>query len=255
MARQIENSLDRFAPGHTGSASAFVAGGLGLLLVVGLVLSLASGNLPIAGIFILTVAGLGAYAAMSYREQRRLSGRAAVGLIEWGSALPEVQRENLRIAAAELSRILGPEDNTVSDLQTAFIVAEDLALRQIQHEEGVPVMRHVSVAGVPFDAVFANGDELACGEVAFLVSPELPQARVVAMMQKITTVKRSIEAMNIGMKVRLMPILITQMPDGDVAKLRESLGTNRFSSTPTDIDIRLFDFDELQRTYVSDDTH
>ena len=253
MARQIENSLDRFAPGHAGSASTLVAGGLGLLLFIGVAVSLASGNVAMAGLLGVSLVGLGVYVVISFREQRRLYGRSAAGWIEWGSALPEVQRENLRIAAAELSRILGPEDNSVSDLQTAFIVAEDLALRQIQHEEGVPVMRHVSVAGVPFDAVFAKGDELVCGEVAFLVSPELPQARVAAMMQKITAVKRSIDAMNIGMKLRLMPVLITQMQPEDVAKLRGSLGTNRFSSTPTDVDIRLFDFDELQRIYVSDD--
>ena len=249
MAHQFENSLDRFAPGHAGSASTLIAGGLGLLLFIGLVISLATGNLPMAALLGVSIAGLVSYIAVAFREHRRALGRSAAGWIDWGSALPEVQQENLRIAVAELSRILETE---ASDLQTAFIVAEDLALRQIQDEEGVPVMRHVSVAGVPFDAVFAKGDVLACGEVAFLLSPELRQERIAAMMKKIAAVKRSIDAMNIGMKVRLMPVLITQMPDEEVAKLRESLSTTRFSATPADIDIRLLDFDELQRTYISD---
>ena len=250
MAHQFENSLDRFAAGHAGSASTLVAGGLGLLLFIGLVISLASGNLPMAVLIGVSIAGLVLYIAIAYREQRRLLGRGASIWIEWGSALPEVQQENLKIAVGELSQILNTDPN---DLQSAFIVAEDLALRQIQHEEGVPVMRHVTVAGVPFDAVYAKGDVLACGDVAFLVSPELRQERVIAMMKKITAVKRSVDAMNIGMKVRLMPVMITQMPGEDLAKLRDTLGTTRFSATPADIEIRLFDFDELQRTFVAND--
>ena len=45
------------------------------------------------------------------------------------------------------------EREQLGDLQSAYIVAEDLALRQIQQEENIPLMRHVSVGGVPFDAV------------------------------------------------------------------------------------------------------
>ena len=70
------------------------------------------------------------------------------------------------------------------------------------------------------------------------------------MMRKIGAVKRSIAEMNIGLEVRLMMILVTQMPAADIAKLRESLSTKRFSSTPVDIDIRFMDFEGLRRAYV-----
>jgi hypothetical protein len=114
----------------------------------------------------------------------------------------------------------------------------------------VPVMRHISVGGVPFDAAFTKGDILVCCEVCFLVSPELGQDRVAAMMRKIGAVKRSIAEMNIGLEVRLMVVLVTQMAAADVEKLRETLSTKRFASTPVDIDIRLMDFEGLQRVYV-----
>jgi len=252
MARQIENSLDRFVPGQAGSAMPLIAAVVGVLLFAALVVSLAAGLFALAGIIVASLAGLGGFVYVAFREQRRLLGRKAAGWIDWEPVLPEVQRENLRIAVAELSRILKPEANSASDLQTAFIVAEDLAFRQIQQDESVPVMRHVTAAGVAFDAVFAKGDTLVCCEAAFLVASELRQDRVVAMMKKIAAVKRSVDTMNIGMKVRLMPILITQMPTGEVDKLRDSLSTARFSSTSTDIDIRLFDFGELQRTFISE---
>jgi hypothetical protein len=61
--------------------------------------------------------------------------------------------------------------------------------------------------------------------------------------------------MNIGLEVRLMVIIVTQMPAGDVSKLRETLSTKRFSSTPVDIDIRLMDFEGLQRAYVLSEPH
>ena len=49
----------------------------------------------------------------------------------------------------ELSRILEVGTEQMSDLQSAYIVAEDLALRQIQQEEDVPLMRHVRSAARP----------------------------------------------------------------------------------------------------------
>jgi hypothetical protein len=73
------------------------------------------------------------------------------------------------------------------------------------------------------------------------------------MLNKIAAVKRSVDAMNIGLTVRLMLVVTTQMADDEVNELKKSLDTRRFESTVTDIDIRFLDFDELQRTYVSYD--
>ena len=85
-----------------------------------------------------------------------------------------------------------------------------------------------------------------------MVGPELRQERVVSMIKKITSVKRSIAQMNIGVSVRLMVVLITQMAEEDLEQLRTSLGTSRFSSTPVDIDIRFLDFETLQKIYVTE---
>ena len=71
-------------------------------------------------------------------------------------------------------------------------------------------------------------------------------------MRKIGAVKRSIAEMNIGLDVRLMVVLVTQMAAPDVEKLRATLSTKRFSSTPVDIDIRLMDFEGLQRVFVTE---
>ena len=137
-------------------------------------------------------------------------------------------------------------------MQSAYIVAEDLALRQIQHEEGVPIMRHVSVGSVPFDAVFLKDDLLVCCEVSFLVAPELRQDRIASMMRKIAQAKKEIETNGSGISVRLMVVLVTQLVPDDEILLRLALNKQKFAETPVDIDIRLLDFEALQKMYVTD---
>lgn len=252
MARQFENSFDRFAQATSNVAFTALAVVALLLLLIGLAFTLSTQSWIAASMFGLSMVAVLAFVVSSNQQRRKLLASTAVGMIDWQAALPEIQRQNLTIAVGELSRIMQVGAEAISDLQSAFIVAEDLALRQIQQDEQIPLLRHVSVAGVPFDTVYTKDDLLVCGEVAFLVGPELSQERVVSMMKKIAAVKRSIGEMNIGISVRLMVVLITQMAAEDVERLRATLGTSRFSVTPVDIDIRLLDFETLQRLYVTD---
>jgi hypothetical protein len=47
-------------------------------------------------------------------------------------------------------------------------------------------------------------------------------------------------------------VLVTQLTRQDEEHLRSVLDTRRFSTTPVDIDIRLLDFEVLQKIYVTD---
>jgi hypothetical protein len=58
--------------------------------------------------------------------------------------------------------------------------------------------------------------------------------------------------MKVAMTSRLMVVLVTQLNFEDEERLRKSLGSKRFSGTPVDVDIRLLDFEALQRIYVTD---
>ena len=253
MARQIDNSLDRFAPGRSTAAIGLLAGGVSLMLLAAAFYSLASGSYALGALVLLSLLGLAAYSYVSARERARLLGRNAARSLEWKAAPHELQRQNLNVAAKELARILEKSHDSGTEIHTALIVAEDLALRRIQQEEGVPVVRHTSVAGIPFDAMFIKGDTLVCADVTFLVAPTLKQERVAAMLNKIAAVKRYVDAMNVGLTVRLMIVATTQMADDELNELRRSLDTSRFVSTVTDVDIRFLDFDELQRSFVSYD--
>lgn len=252
MAKEFDNSLERCARPATGIGYYFAAAAavvsLGALLIAGVV----SRDWVVAGMASFATLAVTVLLMTASPRQRKMAADKAASWIAWKPTGSEIQRQTLNVAVGELSRILKVEPDGVGDLQTAFIVGEDLALRQIQQEENVPVLRHVSVGGVPFDGAFTKDEILVCCEVCFLVSPELGQDRIVAMMRKIGAVKRSIAEMNIGMEVRLMVVLVTQMSATDVEQLRGTLSTKRFTSTPVDIDIRLMDFVGLQKVYVAE---
>ncbi len=252
MAKLMNNSFVRFDRPASLLPQAAVGAGVCFVLAFGAGFALYRGGGQLALVFAISLILVAAYTWFVVDQTRRISSAKAESMVEWESALPDVQRQSLNIEVGELSRILEVEPGQMSELRSAYIVAEDLALRQIQQEENVPLLRHVCVAGVSFDAVFVKGDVLVCCEAAFLIVPELRQERVEAMMRKISTVSNEIERMNVGLNVRLMPILITQLTAEDEAALRSTLGTRRFSGTPVDIDIRLLDFEALQRIYVSD---
>jgi len=225
---------------------------IAVIVVVGLVMAIFVRAWPFVAIFAIVLLGLGIYSYLYNRAARKLLSALDESRIDWESALPEIQRESLNIEVVELSRILEVRSEQLSDLQSAYIVAEDLALRQIQQEEQVPLLRHVSIGDVPFDAVLVKQDTIICAEVSFLVAPDLRQERIESMMRKMGRVRQVIDQMQVAMNIRLMVILVTQLTNDDEDRLRKSLGTKRFAGTPVDVDIRLLDFEALQRIYVTD---
>lgn len=252
MAKPLDNTFVRFSQHPRTSPLTGLAIAVGVVAAAGLIMAISLRTWPFVVIFAISIVGLSAYSFLSTRSARRLVAAKDESRIDWESALPEVQRQSLNVEVIELSRILEANTGQLGDLQSAYIVAEDLALRQIQQEEQVPLLRHVSIGDVPFDAVLVKQDVMICVEVAFLVGPDLRQERVESMIRKMGLVKKVFEQKSIAMRIRLMVILVTQLTFEDEERLRKTLNTKRFSGTPVDVEIRLLDFEALQRIYVTD---
>ena len=253
MARQLDNSFVRFARHERGSSLTGLSVTIGVCLAAGLVMAIFLRAWPFVALFAISLVGLLIYAYLTSRNTRKLIASQDEARIEWESALPEIQRQSLNLEVDELSRILEVSTEQISDLQSAYIVAEDLALRQIQQEEQVPLLRHVNIGDVPFDAVLVKQDVIVCAEVSFLVAPELRQERVESMLRKMVRVRKLVEEMNLTMTLRLMVVLVTQLTVEDEDRLRKKLNSGkRFSGSPVDIEIRFLDFEALQRIYVTD---
>jgi hypothetical protein len=251
MASELENSVASFTPEENPliPTVAFAAGCSAAL--IGLIVAAAAGSWFLAFLFLLALFSLAAGWFLGWRSNRVHVAELDRPKVGWQSSMPEIQRQDLNIEVIQLSKVLDVSSDQIADLQSAYIVAEDLALRQIQQEEGSPLLRHVTIGNVPFTAVLVKDDYVACLELSFLVSPEVRQDRIEAILRKISAVKLAVQKQELKFDIRLMLVLITQLTSEDEAKLRSGI-KQRFADAPVTIDIRFLDFESLQRIYVTD---
>ena len=231
-----------------------IAAGVALfaVLIAGVVVSATNENTLIPILFVAAVLLFGVAVLIDVARTRKIEALDDRKFINWDTAMPEVQRQNVNVEVRELARLLGVGGDSLTDLLSAYIVAEDLALRQIQQEENKPLMRHVSIGRMPFDGILVDQDMITCIETAFLVVPDVRQEKIEAVLKKITQAKKNLAEMKSRLRLKLMLVLVTQLSEDEVEQLRGMLITRRFTDTPVDIDIRLLDFEMLQKVYVSE---
>jgi hypothetical protein len=252
MDKGSVNPLARFEKRKLNYPLAIAAVLMALLLIAGVVVSARSGETAAALLFLCAAGMFVVVVLLNAAMNRRMAAVDDRKFIHWDAAMPELQRQNVNIEVRELARVLRVEDDQLNDLLSAYIVAEDLALRQIQQEENLPLMRHVSIGRTPFDGILVDQDLIACIEVAFLVTPDVRQDRIEAMLKKVTQAKKNLTDMKSRLRLRLMIVLVTQLTADEEEHLRAMLLTRRFADSPVDIDIRMLDFEMLQKLYVSE---
>lgn len=170
----------------------------------------------------------------------------------WKPVSADVQRQMLNAEVEQIAKHLQLERDESGEILSTYVVAQDLALRQVQQEYKAPMIRHANVSRLAFDALIPGNNRLTCVDVSFLVTPELRQDKIDAMLNKIAHVSKVFEAEKIGLDLRLVVVLVTQLDADAETVLRSSLRQKRFSSTIADIDIRIFDFEDLQRAFLSE---
>lgn len=252
MENPGDNLITRFAQRQTDYSVMTAAGALSVFLIAGCIRSARAADLTTLVLFLAAAAAFVALVLLYFAANRRKAALYDRKFIHWNPEMPELQRQNANIEVRELARLLEAGEGQHADLLSAYAVAGDLALRQVQQEESLPMMRHVSIGKTPFDGVMVDQDLLTCIEVAFLVKPEVRQERVDSILKKAAQAKKILAEMKSRLRVRLMLVLVTQLNEEEEEDLRATLGTKRFSDTPVDIDIRLFDFETLQKMYLGE---
>lgn len=182
------------------------------------------------------------------KNQNSLNVRSALSTLH-SHLTAEQQKRKLNLEVTAIMSGLKLPASQRGDVRSAYVIAEDLALRQIALEFNLPIVRHVALEGVPFDAAAFAENQIFCVEVLFLAQPDLSQARIDAVLEKTShAVKKMASAKT---KIRLLLALVTQLsPEAEEVlrvKLRKSFG-----NTPVDIDVKMFDFEFLQRTFLSE---
>ena len=252
MTKKDDNPLARFERRKTNYPLIVCAVILLVVLVAGTVVAVRSQDLYAAAVFVAAAAVFVVLMLLETAKSRRLAAVDDRRYISWDAAMPEIQRQSVNIEVRELARLLGVGSDSLGDLLSAYIVAEDLALRQIQQEDNLPMMRHVQIGRTPFDAIMIDQDLITCVETSFLVVPDVRQDKVESIIKKVTQAKKNLAEMKSRLRLRLMLVLVTQLTMEEEEKLRAALITRRFTETPVDIDIRLLDFEMLQKVYVSE---
>jgi len=222
------------------------------VLICGAVMAISAEAWRQAFLFLCGIFLLGILMLINAANDRRKAAKDDRKFIRWNAAMPELQRQDVYIEVRELAQQLRVDDDQLPDLLSAYIVAEDLALRQMQQDENLPLMRHVSIGSTAFDALIVDLDVVTCVEVSFLVVPDVRQDKIEAMLKKISVAKDELAKLKSRLKLRLMMVLVTQLTAEEEEELRGMLITRRFTDTPVDIDIRLLDFEMLQRVYLSE---
>ena len=201
--------------------------------------------------FVLTLFAFFGAAAFAYFNAAKMP-MSLQHRLEWEPTLTDVQKQSLALELEGIAASLELDPWQTTELFSAYVVAEDLALRRIQQDHTAPMIRHLQVGGTPFDALIIENDELICVEVSFVVKPDLRQEKVDSMLRKMGSVKRYLSSHRLDVSFRLMLIVVTQLTPEEVDKLKGRLTGKRFPDSPVNIDIHFFDFEELQRTYVTE---
>lgn len=246
------NPLSRFERQKTNYPLIIVAVWLFGVMLLGLIMAIRAGELLSAILFLAAAAVFVILILVNLAKERRIAAVDDRKFIHWDAAMPELQRQNVNVEVRELAKQLKVDEDQLGDLLSAYIVAEDLALRQIQQEENLPLMRHVSIGRTPFDGILVDQDLITCIETSFLVAPDVRQEKIESMLKKAAQAKKNLAEMKSRLRLRLMLVLVTQLSPEEEEQLRAMLVTRRFSDTPVDIDIRMLDFEMLQKVYLSE---
>jgi hypothetical protein len=253
MDKGPANPLARFERRKMNYPLVIASALLSLVLIGGIAVALSAGDMLAAVLFLAGIGLLGIVMLLDAAEKRRLAAVDDRKFIYWDAAMPELQRQNVNIEVRELARQLTVGNDQLSDLLSAYIVAEDLALRQIQQEENRPLMRHVSIGGTPFDAILTDQDLIVCIEVAFVVVPDIRQDRIEAMLKRISQARTNLAKNKSRLRLRLMMVIVTQLAPEEVEELEENLRKRSFKNLQFDaVDIRILDFEMLQKLYLTD---
>jgi hypothetical protein len=247
---------------------------IGLIYVAaGIVLALANQSLVgnqkwplVVFMAVFPLFALGTFAWLVSKHHTKLyAGTPSIVEMSLNTLTPDQQRRKLNaevssiLSAVALSGDVKKKTNadvaSRGDVRTAFIVAEDLALRQLELEYGETFMRHAALEGVPFDGVWVNNDKIAGIEVKFLDVPLLPQESVDSLLDKAEYAAARLKRTRPDASFAFVLALVTQLNSEEQTKLRMGL-ENKFALTPVKkIELKMFDFDNLQNTFTADERH
>lgn len=165
---------------------------------------------------------------------------------------PEQQKRKLNLAVSAIMHALDLPEANRADVRSAYVIAEDLALRQIEIIFKLPLLRHRVLEGVPFDGVAVKDKTIFCLEVEFLTAPEFPSERLAAIFDKTDYADQRVRLAHADANVKLVLILITQLSPEAEETFHKKLEKQIRTGAPVDVEAPIFNFEQLQHTFLNE---
>ena len=142
-----------------------------------------------------------------------------------------------------------PDEATLQEMCTTYLMAGDLALRQLglEHPEGL--RRHVAVADTPFDGAVTEGERLFAVEVKLLPTGDLRHEILQSVLERAEQTARRLARTAPQRKFALLLLLVVDATAAEREYLRENM-VGRLSAATIDVDLVIYDYNELHRTFA-----
>lgn len=209
---------------------------------------------------------------MFLRRNKKSIAKAASSELQWLPVTPEQQKRKLNLEVSAIMRMLDLPEANRADVRSAYVIAEDLALRQVEMEFDLPLLRHRAFEDAAFDGVAQKNNRIFCVEILFLVNSNLSEDRIEMLFNKAEYAAARVRRVDSKIKLELMLVLITQLTREDQSLLQSKL-IQRFTTTlsdvmrqakllksnnlgkstpPVDFNIHFYDFETLQNTFLNE---
>ncbi len=139
-----------------------------------------------------------------------------------------------------------PDEATLQEMCTTYLVAGDLALRQLGLEYPDGLRRHVAIADTPFDGVVTEAERLFAIEVKLLPTGDLRQEILNSVLERAEQTARRLTRTAPQKKFMLLLLLVVAATAEEREHLRENM-IRRLSAATIDVDLVIYDYNELHR--------
>jgi hypothetical protein len=186
----------------------------------------------------------------TYAETEVLGNTRSVTPLSAAEQRSKVGKELLAFAEEAIASTgYQPDEATLQEMCTTYLVAGDLALRRLETEHPTGLRRHVAVEDTPFDGAVLEDGRLFAIEVKLLPTGDLRLEILRSVLERAEHTARRLARTAPDKKFTLILLLVVAASTEERATLRENM-LGRLSTAPTDVDLVIYDYNDLHRTFA-----
>jgi hypothetical protein len=200
------------------------------------------------------------YAPTDYRDERLFVYPISpedqrLRLQDEVDAIQSLETETADIREPEADKTeTTPARLPVTDRSSAvskYLIAEDLALRQLEADFGLPIEKHVVLASpnsrIMLDGLIRKGTELIAIEIKYVRNPHRQTAVIQEALYRFISLGSRVQSSTEN-SFRFIFVFVTEFTGEDLERFKAGI-SDRFANTPVPVEWRFFNFSELKNRF------